>query len=131
MLNALIGPVTGLLDKFIPDKDQALKLAHELSTMVEKHAHEIAKQQIEVNKIDAASGSKFQAWWRPAAGWICVTAMGWHYLLAPIVASVLPIFGVAVPAFPEFDMSSLMTLLLGMLGLGSLRSFERIKGKGK
>ena len=70
MLQALIGPVTGLLDKFIEDKDQKAKLAHEIATMAEKQAHEAALAQIEVNKAEAQHKSLFVSGWRPSVGWI-------------------------------------------------------------
>ena len=70
MLQALIGPVTGLLDKFIPDADEKARIAHELATMSEKHAQQLALSQIEVNKAEAASGSIFKGGWRPAVGWV-------------------------------------------------------------
>ena len=70
VLNNLIGPVTGLLDKFIEDKDQKMVLAHEIATMAERHAQELAKGQLEVNKTEAASKSLFVAGWRPFIGWI-------------------------------------------------------------
>ena len=69
MLQALIGPVTGLLDKFIPDADQKAKLAHEIATMSERPAQELALAQIEVLKEDA-KGNWFQSSWRPLIGWI-------------------------------------------------------------
>ena len=71
VLNNLIGPVSGLLDKFIEDKDQKAALAHEIATMGAKHAQEIAISQIEVNKAEAASGSFFKGGWRPFIGWVC------------------------------------------------------------
>ena len=71
MLQSLIGPVTGLLDKFIEDKDQKAMLAHELATMADKQANSIALAQIEVNKMEAASGSIFKGGWRPFIGWVC------------------------------------------------------------
>ena len=70
MIKDLIAPVSGLLDKVIPDKDQAAKLAHEISTMSEKHAQQIALQQIEILKLDA-KGNWFQSSWRPLAGYVC------------------------------------------------------------
>jgi hypothetical protein len=69
MLQALIGPVTSLLDKFVEDKDQKAALAHEIATMAEKQAHESAMAQIEVNKAEAQSGSIFKGGWRPFIGW--------------------------------------------------------------
>jgi len=85
MLTALIGPVTSLLDKFIEDKDQKNKLAHEISTMADKQAHEIAKSQIEVNKEEAKSRHWWIAGWRPACGWICTLAMGYHFIIQPFL----------------------------------------------
>ena len=68
MLESLIAPVTGLLDKFIPDADERNRLAHEIATMSERHAHELAKGQIEINKTEAAHQSMFVAGWRPCLG---------------------------------------------------------------
>jgi predicted regulator of Ras-like GTPase activity (Roadblock/LC7/MglB family) len=72
ILTSLIGPVTGLLDKFIEDKDQKNAIAFELATMAEKHAQELAKGQLEVNKVEAAHKSLFVSGWRPAIGWIFI-----------------------------------------------------------
>ena len=84
MLQALIGPVAGLLDKFIPDADQKMKIAAELSTMAERHAQELAKGQLEVNKVEAASKSMFVAGWRPAVGWVCVLGMAMNFIIVPL-----------------------------------------------
>jgi len=123
MLQALIGPVTSLLDKFIPDADEKAKLAHEIATMSEKHAQEIALQQIEVLKLDA-KGNWFQSSWRPLAGYTTVLGLMVNFLISPIAAG----FGVDIP---QADAGVMMPLLLGMLGLGGARSFERVKGVGK
>jgi len=118
MLASLIGPVVGLLDKFIEDKDQKNKLAHEIATMAQKHAHEANHRSIWV------------AGWRPACGWICAAALGWHFILQPIVLFLAAVFNIVLPV-PSFDMGSLMTVLMGMLGLGGLRTFEKQKGVTK
>ena len=123
LVGQLIGPVTGLLDKVIPDKDQAAKLAHEIATMSEKHGQEIALQQIEVLKADA-KGNWFQSSWRPLAGYVCVLGLMVNFLIAPIAAG----FGVVIP---QADAGVMMPLLLGMLGLSGGRSFERVKGVDK
>jgi hypothetical protein len=123
MLQALIGPVAGLLDKFIPDADEKAKLAHEIATMSERHAQEIALEQIEVLKLDA-KGNWFQSSWRPLAGYTCVLGLMVNFLISPIAAG----FGVDIP---QADAGVMMPLLLGMLGLGGARSFERVKGVGK
>ena len=128
MLGSLIAPVTGLLDKFIEDKDQKNALAHEIATMSEKHAQELALSQIEVNKAEAASGSIFKGGWRPFIGWVCGFAFAYHFILQPILIFGAAAAGVTLPPLPEFDMSQMMPVLLGMLGLGGLRTFEKQKG---
>jgi hypothetical protein len=128
MLSKLIEPVTGLLDKFVEDKDQKAALAHEIATMSEKHAQELAKGQIEVNKAEAASGSIFKGGWRPFIGWVCGGAFAYHFVLQPIIVFAVLAAGVDLPPLPQFDMASLMTVMMGMLGLGGLRTYEKQKG---
>jgi|TARA_B100000424_G_scaffold271725_1_gene276228 hypothetical protein len=128
MLQALIGPVTGLLDKFIEDKDQKAKLAHDLATMAERHAQELAKGQLEINKQEAAHRSLFVAGWRPFVGWTCGVALAYHFVVAPLVLFAAAWFGAEIPELPTFDMEALLTVLMGMLGLGGLRTFEKYKG---
>ena len=128
MIQALIGPVTGLLDKFIEDKDQKAKLAHDLATMAERHAQELAKGQLEINKAEAQSRNIFIAGWRPFVGWTCGLALFAHFLLFPTADVVTAYLGYEAVQYPAFDMDTLMTVLLGMLGLGGMRSFEKMKG---
>ena len=130
MLDLLIGPVTGLLDKFIEDKDQKAKLAHEIATMAERHAHELAKGQLEINKEEAKHRNVFVAGWRPFVGWTCGLALLYHYLIQPILIFAFTAYGITID-LPEFDMASLLTVLMGMLGLGGLRTFEKFKGVAK
>ena len=84
LVGQLIGPVTGLLDKFIEDKDQKNALAHEIATMSERHAQEALKGQLEINKMEAAHKSLFVAGWRPSIGWCCSLGLLYHVLIAPI-----------------------------------------------
>jgi len=119
MIKDLIAPVSGLLGKVIADKDQAAKLAHEIATMSEKHSQQLALEQIEVLKLDA-KGNWFQSSWRPLAGYVCVLGLAINFLIAPICAG----FGVTIP---QADTSVMMPLLLGMLGIGSMRSYDKLK----
>jgi hypothetical protein len=128
MLQMLIGPVSSLLDKFIEDKDQKAALAHEIATMAERHAQERAMAQADVNKQEAQHRNIWVAGWRPFIGWVCGVALAWHFVLAPVVLFVAAWVDVQLPTLPAFDMDSLMTVLLGMLGLGGLRTFEKHKG---
>ena len=120
ILGSLIGPATQLLDKVIEDKDQKNALAHEIATMAERHANELAKGQLEVNKVEAAHKSLFVAGWRPSIGWCCSLGLLYHVLIAPIA-------GIWVEV-PEIDPSLLMTTMTGMLGLGAMRSYEKTRG---
>jgi hypothetical protein len=131
MIQDLISPVADLLGKFIPDATERQKLAHEIATMAQKNAHENAMAQIEVNKTEAASNSIFKGGWRPFIGWVCGTAFAYHFVLQPVLIFVMTYVGYPVPDLPEFDMASLMTVLGGLLGLGSLRTFEKYKGVTK
>ena len=113
MFSALIAPVAGLLDKFIEDKDQKNALAHE------------------INKAEAASASVFKGGWRPFIGWTCGFAFAYHFVMQPFLLFCVAMFGLDIPALPQFDMSSLMTVLMGMLGLGGLRTYEKKTGVSK
>ena len=119
MLTSLIGPATKLLGKFIEDKDQKNRLAHEIATMAEKHGQQIALQQIEVLKADA-KGNWFQSSWRPLIGWISGLSLGINYMVAPICAG----FGITIP---QADMSVMMPLMFGMLGISGMRSYDKMK----
>ena len=127
MIEALIGPVTGLLDKFIEDKDQKAKLAHELSTMAERHAQELAKAQLEINKVEAAHKSLFVSGWRPAVGWCCVLGMTGNFMVIPFTNFVLALLAIDV-VIPLIDLETMMPVLMGMLGLGAMRSYEKASG---
>ena len=131
MLQSIIGPVSGLLDKFIEDKDEKAKLAHAIATMGQKHAQELALSQIEVNKAEAASGSLFKGGWRPAVGWCCAFAFLYHFILKDLIIFSCAIAGVELPELPEFDMGTVLTVLGGMLGIGGLRTYEKQKGLTK
>jgi len=126
VIESLIGPVAGLLDKFIEDKDQKNALAHQIATMSERHAQELAKGQLEVNKAEAASASLFVAGWRPAVGWVCVLGMASNFVIIPMVNFILALAESTVTV-PLIDTSTMMPVLLGMLGLGAMRSAEKIK----
>ncbi len=130
LLGSLVQPVTGLLDKFIEDKDQKNQLAHEISTMAERHAQELAKGQLEINKAEAQSRNVFIAGWRPFLGWTMGFAMAYNYVIQPIAIFVLGQLDYLV-TLPALDMTEMMPVLLGMLGLGSLRTYEKKIGISK
>jgi hypothetical protein len=117
LISGLVGPVTGILDKVIEDKDQKARLAHEIATLAERQSHEVIMAQIEVLKADA-KGNWFQASWRPLIGWICGLSLGINYMVSPIASG----FGVEIP---QADMSVMMPLMFGMLGISGMRSYDK------
>jgi len=120
MLEQLIAPISGLLGKFIEDKDQKNALAHEIATLAQKEAHKNAALQLEVNKVEAAHKSLFVAGWRPFIGWVSGIGLLYSVLISPILAIWL--------VMPAIDSDLLMPTLGGMLGLGAMRSYEKVKG---
>ena len=117
---SLIDPISTLLDKVIPDKDARDKLAHEISSLAERNAHEIAKAQIDVNKQAAAHKSLFVAGARPAALWVCVLSLAYSTIAAPVLSIWYEM--------PVIDDGLLTYVLGGLLGLGGMRTAEKFKG---
>ena len=121
-----------LLDKIIPDpqaRDAAKLKLLELEQSGELRLAELdnmlAMGQIETNKIEAADASLFKSSWRPCIGWCCALAIFYDFLLRPLLSGFLFKYGFV---FPELDSSTLMSLTLSLLGMGTLRSFEKFKG---
>jgi hypothetical protein len=122
-LTALIGPISNLLDQFVEDKDKKNALVHEIATLADKHHQELMLAQISVNR-EEAKGNWFQSSWRPATAWVCVAGIAINFLVSPLAAP----FGIIVP---QVDTSVTMPLLLGLLGLTTARTYERVKKVGK
>lgn len=134
-LAALIPVVLQLIDKVIPDPNaaaQAKLAAYEMAQkgeLAELDASvKIATAQAATNTAEATT-DKFRGGWRPACGWICAAALGYDFILRPVFPWLVNLFGAHAPDMPAIDVASLMTLLAGMLGLGTFRTMERLKGK--
>jgi len=82
--------------------------------------------QLEINKQEARHESVFVAGWRPFVGWVCGFAFGYHFLFQPLLVFIIAASGHHID-LPDFDMQNLLTVLLGMLGLGGLRTFEKVR----
>ena len=115
VVGKIIDKVAGHVDKFTLDKEEKAQLIQEIN-----------KAQIEVNKIEAGQTNLFVSGWRPFVGWTCGIALCYHFVLQPFLMFVLSSTGNPME-LPVFDMSTLTTVLLGMLGLGGMRSFEKVK----
>ncbi len=88
---------------------------------------DLAKGQIAINEAEASSSNLFVSGWRPWIGWVCGVAFAYHFVLQPLLAFLLAAIGHPV-TLPVFDMTTLYTVLMGMLGLGTMRTFEKTKG---
>jgi len=122
MIDKLIQPVGDILDKFVVDKDLKIKLSHEL----EKEIISLNKAQLEVNKVEAKHSNIFVSGWRPAIGWICGFSIGYHFILEPIIQYILIVNAIQFET-PEFDFSQLSTIVMAMLGMSTLRTYEKTK----
>jgi hypothetical protein len=127
MIKDLIAPIAGLLDKFVEDKDQRNALAHDIATMSEKLIAQQNLAQMEVNKAEASSSSMFVSGWRPAVGWCCVFAMASNFIVTPFANFALGLAGVSI-TIPLVPLDTMMPVLLGILGLGGLRTYEKSIG---
>lgn len=120
-------PLLGnIIDKIFPDAESANKAKMELAKMEQ----EAMASQVEVNKVEAANSSIFVAGWRPCIGWVCALIFAYTYAIQPLLVFLLAIGGHIV-AVPKLDVSDVMPVLLGMLGLGGLRTYEKTKGVAK
>jgi hypothetical protein len=121
-LDALLGIGGKLIDKLIPDPGAQDAARLELLKLQQSGELSAMTAQTEINKVEAASPSVFVSGWRPAIGWVCALAMGYQYLARPFMTAFLPAL-----SFPGLD-DNLWQLMMGMLGLGGLRTFEKTQG---
>lgn len=137
LLKGLFDVGMGLIERFFPDPEK--KAAAQLELLKMQQAGDLAalaaetdlaKAQVAVNQAEASSGSLFVSGWRPAVGWTCVAALAYQFVLRPVGGAVAAYMGHPFPVLPALD-DTLWQLLFGMLGLGGLRTFEKVKGVAK
>ena len=135
MLGALIPgllPIIGdVIGRFLPeDKEAAAKAKQEIEQQLTTHLAQIDLAQLEINKAEASHRSIFVAGWRPFIGWSCGFALAYTYVIQPIAVFALAQTGYLID-LPTLSMSEMMPVLMGMLGLGGLRTFEKFKRVSK
>jgi hypothetical protein len=117
--------------RFLPeDKEKRAAAEREIEAQLTTHLAKIDLAQLEINKVEAASRSVFVSGWRPFIGWSCGAAMALNFIVFPIASFVLAQTGHLVE-LPTLDMSEMMPVLMGLLGLGGLRTVEKIKQVSK
>jgi hypothetical protein len=124
-----------ILDKIWPNKDEADKAKLALLQMQQngelkglEQEFNLAIEQIKVNAVEAESPSTFVSGWRPFVGWVCGVAFAYNYVFMPFIVYVVHCFNTSLPGMPTLEMSELSTLLMGMLGLGAMRSYDKKNG---
>ena len=132
MFNLLIPAISTVIDKIFPDAGEAAKAKAEMYALDKQGEFkqleaelQISLGQIAINQEEAKSHSLFVSGWRPAVGWVCVFGLTYSFFLQPLLAWASTIFTISAP--PVLDLGSLITLLGGMLGLGGLRTMEKVK----
>lgn len=131
LTGGLFAGINGLIDRI---KGKSPEDAAKLAELAQKYQSDLLaadvsamQAQAEVNKTEAASSSFFVAGWRPWIGWVCGTGLAVQFLVGPLFTWIAALFGKNV-VFPELDLSTLLTLLAGMLGLSGMRTAEKING---
>ena len=127
LLLPLLGPIIDKLTGLIPDPEARAKAQAEATAQVVAAVQAADQAQMQVNADEAKSNSVFVAGWRPAIGWVCACALGFQYLARPIVSGALAAAGHADVVLPGLD-DNLWQLMTAMLGMGALRSFDKVKG---
>ena len=126
IVGTLVDPISNLLSEFIVDKDKQAEISYKIATMAEQNAHAQVIAQLEINKAEASSESLFKGGWRPACGWLTVFALGINYVIIPMGG---PIIEAYTPIIMQpLDMTVMLPLLMGMLGLTGARTIEKTKG---
>ena len=133
-LSAILNIGSSIIDKIWPDKDKADAIKLEMfkaqqAGQLQEVANQFAltMEQIKVNAEEAKHNSIFVSGWRPFVGWTCGFSLAYNYILFPFMAWAAKWIDSGAPAMPELESGELMTLLLGMLGLGAMRSFDKTK----
>ena len=121
-ISALLDVGSKVIDRVWPDPAQAASAKLELMKLQQSGELALIAGQMDINKVEAANTSVFVSGWRPAIGWVCALAMGYQYLARPLMVAFMPAL-----AFPGLD-DNLWQLMMGMLGLGGLRTFEKTQG---
>ena len=129
-ISAALDLGTTLINKIFPDPAQASEAKLKLLEMQQNGELAQMTSQTDINKIEASNTSIFVSGWRPFVGWVCGSAFALHYLLMPVVNFVIVMNG-SKEVILSFDMQTLLTLLMGLLGLGGMRTYEKVQGVSK
>lgn len=128
-LQPLVSPVVNKLVDLIPDPNARAKAKEEFEKELLAAVTQASIAQTKINEIEAAHSSTFVAGWRPFIGWVCGMGLLWAYILEPVFGWAILTFEIGeIKNLPEIETDGLYQLVLAMLGMGGLRTFEKMKG---
>jgi hypothetical protein len=128
VLAPLIEVVNVLVDRLVTNKNKAQEIKSKITELQANGELDRLAGQLAINKLEAQSPSVFVAGWRPFIGWVCGAALAYQYLIRPIIIYVSALKGLDPTHIPPGLDNNLWELMFGMLGLGTLRTFEKVKG---
>lgn len=126
-ISAVSNVVNSIIERIFPDKTQQDAAKAQLNLAIQAGELDLLKGQIDVNKAEAANSSLFVSGWRPAVGWTCALALAYNDVLAPFLGFAAHLAGSSVP-LPSVPLADTMPVLLGLLGLGAMRTYEKVNG---
>lgn len=128
LIKGALGPILDGLLRFIPDKTARAEAKEQFEGRILNALTSLVQGQLIINQKEAEHGSIFVAGWRPFIGWVCGAALVWNFIIRPLVSWAAFIYGADLEGMPELNTPELTTILLGMLGLGGLRTYEKRLG---
>lgn len=128
LVRQALAPILDGVLRLIPDKNKREEAREQFEVQMLGAMTGLVAGQLEINKAEATHKSLFVAGWRPGVGWICALALGWNFILQPLITWGFVIYGNPIENAPVLETAELTTILLGMLGLGGLRTYEKRLG---
>lgn len=128
ILAPMVGPIIDKVVDRIPDPNERARAKEDMERQLANAVTNANLAQAKINEVEAAHPSKFVAGWRPFIGWVCGVSIAWSFMVQPVVSWAITVFGDSGATLPAIEMGGLYQLVLAMLGMGGLRTFEKIKG---
>lgn len=126
LVTGIMSVVSSLVSRIWPDKTEEEKEKFTLELQKLLLDNQIIQNQTAIDLEEAKQETVFVSGWRPAVGWVCTLSFAWQFLLQPLISYLIVTTGHTVGTLPVFDYNSLNTILMGMLGLGAMRTYEKV-----
>ena len=132
VLEPLLGPIVNRVLDFIPNPEEKAKATLALQAQLQTAVLAAEQSQLDIDKVEAASPSLFVSGWRPGVAWVCTFGFAWQFVLLPFISYGMnvycTVYSAKIPPLPNIDTQTLMTMLFALLGLGGMRTVEKVNG---